>query len=172
MKPALSVRLLTAEASTQLAAERRGAAAFRVRRAPIILASACGRSPKPMAQLGGCGVHTVRNVMTAVHAHGLAGLTKPSTRPKSVEPPLDASTGDRLQPLLHQSPRTYGTPTGGWPRALAAEVGSEQGVTKRLRSDETIRRALKQLQTHWKRAKHGRTRPAPHSARKTSGASA
>src|SRR5919108_333331 len=86
MKPSLSVRPLTDEECTQLEAERRGADAFRVRRAQIILASACGRSPKPIAQLVGCCVQTVRNVIAAFHANGLECLTKHSTRPKSVEP--------------------------------------------------------------------------------------
>ena len=44
--------------------------------------------------------------------------------------------------ILHQSPRLYGKPTGVWTLALAAEVCYEQGVTERLMSDETIRRAL------------------------------
>jgi DNA-directed RNA polymerase specialized sigma24 family protein len=63
MKPPLDVRLLTDAERRQLEAERRGANAFRVRRAQIILASAQGLSPKPIAQLVGCAVQTVRNVI-------------------------------------------------------------------------------------------------------------
>jgi transposase len=170
MKPSLSVRPLTDEEHLQLEAERRVADAFRVRRAQIILASARGCSPKPIAQLVGCCVQTVRNGMTAFQTNGLGCLTKQSTRPKSVAPTLDPSTCDRLQHILHQSPRTYGKPTGVWTLALAAKVCYEQGVTERLMSDETIRRALQRLQTNWKRAKHGSTRPDPHYARKKSGA--
>ena len=57
----------------------------------------------------------------------------------------------------------------GWTLALAAEVGSAQGVTERLMSDETIRRALQRLQTNGKRAQHWLTRPEPQDARKKSG---
>jgi transposase len=169
MKPPLYVRPLTDDERTQLEAERRTANAFRVRRAQIILASARGLAPKPLAQLVGCAVQTVRNVLHAFNARGLACVPKQSTRPKSVRPTLEATHCERLQPLLHQSPRTYGTPTGVWTLALAAEVCYEQGVTERLLSDETIRRALQRLQTNWKRAKHWITSPDPHYARKKSG---
>ena len=89
MKPSLAVRPLTAEECTQLEAERRASDAFRVRRAQILLASAGGRSPKPIAQLVGCCVQTVRNVIAAFHRTGLGCLTKQSTRPKRVVPTLD-----------------------------------------------------------------------------------
>ena len=106
MKPSRSVRPLTDEEHLPLEAERRVADAFRVRRAQIILASARGCSPKPIAQLVGCCVQTVRNVITAFQTNGLGCLTKQSTRPKRVAPTLDPSTCDRLQHILPQSPRT------------------------------------------------------------------
>jgi hypothetical protein len=97
-------------------------------------------------------------------------VRKQSTRPKSVTPILGAANCERLQHILPQSPRTYDKPTGVWTRALAAQVCYEQGVTERCLSDETIRQALKRLRTNWKRAKHWITSPAPHYARKKSGA--
>jgi transposase len=169
MKRPIYVRTLTEEEHTQLEAERRGSQAFRVRRAQIVLASARGLSPKPMAQMVGCAVQTVRKVIHAFHAQGLACVPKQSTRPKSVTPPLDATNCERLQHILHQSPRTYGKPTGVWTLALAAQVCHEQGVTERCMSDETIRRALQRLRTNWKRAKHWITSPDPQYARKKSG---
>ena len=134
---------LTDEERTQLEAERRGSHAFRVRRAQIVLASARGLSSMPIAQVVGCAVQTVRNVIHAFHAHGLACVPQQSTRPKRVTPTLDATNCERLQHILHQSPRTYGQPTGVWTLALAAEVCYAQGVTERLLRDATIRRALK-----------------------------
>jgi transposase len=153
----------------QLEADRRTTDAFRVRRAQIVLASAQRLSPQPIAQLVGCSVQTVRNVIRAFNTKGLESLERQSNRPKTVEPVLDAAKCDRLQHLLHQSPRLYGKPTGVWTLALAAAVCYEQGVTERLLSDETIRRALKRLETNWKRAKHWITSPDPHYARKKSG---
>ena len=170
MKPPLFIRPLTDDERRQLEADRRATAACRVRRAQIVLASAQGLSPKPIAQLVGCSVQTVRNVLHAFHTRGLASLEKQSTRPKTVAPVLEAPHCERLQHMLHQSPRLYGKPTGVWTLALAAEVCYEQGVTERLMSDETIRRALTRLQTNWKRAKHWITSPDPHYARKKSGA--
>ena|SRR5215470_1009787 len=169
MKPPLFIRPLTDDERRQLEVDRRTADAFRVRRAQIVLASARRLSPKPIAQMLGCTVQTVRNVIHAFNTRGVEGLEKQSTRPKTVEPVLDAAKCERLQHLLHQSPRLYGKPTGVWTLALAAEVCSEQGVTERLMSDETIRRALQRLKTNWKRAKHWITSPDPHYARKKSG---
>ena len=170
MKPPLFIRPLTDEERTQLEADRRTADVFRVRRAQIVLASARRLSPKPIAQLVGCSVQTVRNVIHAFNTKRVEGLAKQSNRPKSVTPMLDAATCERLQHSLHQSPRTYGKPTGVWTLELAAEVCYAQGVTERLLSDETIRRALQRLETNWKRAKHWITSPDPHYARKKSGA--
>jgi transposase len=170
MKPTLYVRTLTDDERKQLEADRRTAEAFRMRRAQIVLASARGLSPQPIAQLVGCCVQTVRNVIHAFNTTGLACMSKPSTRPKSVESTLNATNSARLQHILHQSPRTYGKPTGVWTLALAAQVCHEQGVTARCMSDETIRRALQRLQTNWKRAKHWITSPDPYYARKKSGA--
>ena len=154
---------------TQLEAERRASNAFRVRRAQMILGSARGLSPKPIAQLVGCAVQTVRNAIHAFNANGLACVPKQSTRPRSVGPTLDTANCERLQHILHQSPRTYGKSTGVWTLALAAQVCHEQGVTDRCLSDETMRRALQRLRPNWQRAKHWITSPDPHYARKKSG---
>ena len=169
MKPPLYVRTITDEERRQLEAERRVSDAFRVRRAQIILASARGLSPKPLAQLVGCAVQTARNVIHTFNAHGLACVPKQSTRPKSATPILDAANCERLQHMLHQSPRTYNKPTGVWTLALAAQVCHEQGMTERRLSEESIRRALQSLRTNWKRAKHWITSPDPQYARKKSG---
>jgi transposase len=170
MKPPLFIRPLTDEERVQLEADRRTADAFRVRRAQIILASARRLSPQPIAQLVGCSVQTVRNVIRAFHRQGVEGLVRHSNRPKSVEPILNAVNCERLQHILHQSPRTYGQATGVWTLALAAQVCHEQGVTERCLSEESIRRALQRLRTNWKRAKHWITSPDPQYARKKSGA--
>jgi hypothetical protein len=62
---------------------------------------------------------------------------------------------------LHQSPRTFGTPTSRWTLALAAEVSCAEGLTPRLVSDETMRIALRRLGGAWKRATHWITSPDP-----------
>ena len=169
MKTPLYVRPLTSIESRQLAAVRRSSNAFRLRRAQIVLASARGHSAKPIAQLVGCSVQTVRNVIRTFNAGGLTCLAKQSNRPKSARPTLDAARCEQLRHLLHQSPRTFGKPTGLWTLALAAAVCHEQGLTGRSLSDETIRRAIKRLGANWKRAKHWITSPDPQYARKKSG---
>src|SRR5919197_2732710 len=102
MKLPLFIRPLTDNERMQLEVDRRTADAFRVRRAQIVLASARQLSPKPIAQLVGCSVQTVRNVIHAFNTRGIEGLEKQSTRPKTVAPVLDAAPCARLQHLLHQ----------------------------------------------------------------------
>jgi len=161
---------LTDEERMPLEADRRTTDAFRLRRAQMVLASARGLSPQPMAQLVGCCVQTVRHVIHAFNTTGLACVSKPSPRPKRVVPTLTAPKCAQLQHLLPQSPRTYGQPTGLWTLALAAQVCHEQGITARCLSAETIRWAWHRLRTKWQRATHGMTRPNPHDARKNRGA--
>jgi len=93
-------------------------------------------------------VQSVRNVIRAFNRHGVAGLVRHSNRPESVEPILNAVNCERLQHILHQSPRTYGQAPGVWTLALAAQVCHEHGVTERCLSEESIRRALQRLQTN------------------------
>jgi hypothetical protein len=137
----------------------------------MVLASARGLSPPPMAPLVGCCVQSVRHVSHAFHTTGLACLATHSTRPKSVVPTCTAPQCEPLQPILQQSPRTSGTPTGLWRLALAAHVGHEPGVTAGCLREETIRRALPRLRTHGTRAKHWITSPDPPYARTKRGVS-
>src|SRR5215510_8952475 len=97
MKPPLYVRTLTEDERRQLEAERRTADAFRIRRVQIVLASARGLSPQPIAQLVGCCVQTVRNVIHAFNTTGLACVSRQSTRPKRVVPILTAPKCEQLQ---------------------------------------------------------------------------
>jgi transposase len=160
---------VTEEERRQFEAARRTTNACRIRRAPMVLARTRGLSPPPIAQVVGCGVQTVRHVLHAFPTTGLAGLAPHSTRPKSAVPTFTAPTCAQRQPILPQSPRTEGKPTGLGTLALAAQVGHAQGVTARCLRDASLRRALHRLRTNWKRAKHGITSPAPSSARKKRG---
>jgi transposase len=157
---------LTHTAHRALVVERRGAYAFRVRRAQMLLASARGQSARPMAQPVGCSVQTVRNVIRACNTGGLACLSHPSNRPKSAQPMLDEAKREQWRHLLPQSPRTVGQPTGRWTLALAAHVCHAPGLPGRLMRDDTMRRAIKRLGAHWKRAKQWSTSPEPPYARK------
>jgi transposase len=166
MKAPLFVRALTDAERQQLEAQLRSSDAFSVRRAQILLQSARGQTAKPIAENLGCSTQTVRNVLRAFHTEGLNCLNKQSNRPKSTKPTLDEDKGEQLQHLLHQSPRIFDKPTSVWTLALAAQVCCEQGLTSQVLSDETLRRALKRLNTNWKRAKHWISSPDPQYARK------
>src|SRR5260370_36874643 len=67
-----------------------------------------------------------------------------------------------MKGLPPRSPRDFGKPTSLWTLLLAAQVSFEQGLTPRLVSDESVRRALGRLGTNWKRAKHWITSTDPH----------
>jgi transposase len=108
----------------------------------------------------------VRNVIHDFNARGVQSLVRESTRPKTSQPVLDEVRRERLQHLMHQSPRAFGKPKSLWTLDLAAEVCFEQGITPERMSDETIRRALKRLGTSWKRAKRWITSPDPQYLRK------
>lgn len=172
MQPPLFVRPLTAEECSTLEAGLRSSNAFTLRRSQILLASARQQGVREIAQMLGCCRQTVRNTIRAFNQSGSVCLKKQSCAPKSVQPILDESKCERLKDLLHQSPRTFGKPTSVWTLGLAAEVSYEQGLTQQQVSDETIRRALKRLGTHWKRAKHWISSPDPAYTRKKSGESA
>lgn len=169
MKPPLSVRPLTESEQQALEAQLRSTDAFRLRRAQYLLASARQQTPRQIAAAyGGC-VQSVRNVINTFNAVGLNCLTRKSNRPQSAKPGLGEADLARLQHLLHQSPRVFGKPQSIWTQNLLAEVACEEGLTKEQVSHETIRRALKRLGTHWKRAKHWISSPDPQYALKKSG---
>ena len=170
MSISLFVRPLTDEERAKLEAGLRSPDAFALRRAQTLLASARAEPPQAIAAALGCSVQTVRNTIRAFHDEGAGCLTRKSNRPKSAAPAFDGDAGERLRGLLHQSPRAFGQPVSLWTLALAAQVCHEQGLTERLVSDETVRRALGRLGVGWKRAKRWISSPDPAYARKKTGA--
>jgi Winged helix-turn helix len=164
------VRPLTADERATLEAGLRSTSAFTVRRCQILLASAAGQSPPTIARHLHCTDPTVRHAIPPFQQRGLAALQPPSSRPHRLSIIFEAGACESLRALLHQSPRTFGTPTSRWTLALAAEVSCAQGLTPRLVSDETIRLALRRLGVAWKRAKHWLTSPDPAYRRKKTGA--
>jgi transposase len=171
MKPPLFIRPLEDGEPQQLEDALHTTEAFRLRRAQYLLASHRGLIPRQIAKTYGGSEQTVRNVIHAFNALGLPCLTQQSHRPKTTAPQLEGPKLERLQHILHQSPRTFGKTNSVWTQNLLAEVACEEGVTQTQVCDETIRRALKRLKTNWKRAKHWITSPDPQYTLKKSGAS-
>lgn len=171
MKPPLFVRELSANERKALQAGLRSPSAFTLRRCQILLLSAKREPPSQIARTLGCVTQTVRNVINAFNAKGLACLQAESRRPKTVRPIFDSHKCEHLRALLHQSPRTYGKPTSLWTLELAAEVCCAQGLSQHQLSIETIRQALQRLGVSWQRAKNWISSPDPQYALKKSGAS-
>ena len=166
MKPPLFVRPLSPEEHQTLRDGLRSPSAFTLRRCQILLASAEGLKPSAIRARIGCATQTVRDAIRAFAAGGAACLREKSHRPKSARPYLDAAAAERLRALLHRSPRDFGRPTSLWTLDLAAEVACAEGITPRVMSGETVRRALKRLGVGWKRAKRWITSPDPAYLRK------
>ena len=169
MQTPLFIRPLTADEQAALTAGLRSCRGFTVRRCSMLLASAAGQPTTAIARTLRCNDQTVRNALHAFHARGLAALQPTSSRPHRTRVTFDAHGRERLQALVHQSPRTFGKPTSLWTLALVAEVSYAQGLTRHQVSGETIRATLTQMRVHWKRAKHWITSPDPAYVRKKNG---
>src|SRR5207302_2502270 len=92
---------------------------------------------------------------------GLAVLQEESSRPHRLRTTFPDAALEALQDLLHRSPRDFGLQTSVWTLSLAAQISFQQGLTPRLVSGESVRRALKRLGKSWKRAKHWITSHEP-----------
>ncbi len=170
MKPALFIRPLSEGERHQLEGALRSTDAFRLRRAQYLLASARGHIPRQIAATyGGCE-QNVRNVIRAFNAQALECLTPKSRRPKNACPQLAGANLERLEHILHQSPRTFGKNKSTWTQQMLAVVAWEEGLTQQPVSHETIRQALQRLKANWKRAKHWISSPDPQYTLKKSGA--
>ena len=172
MRPPIFVRPLSANEHAVLVAALRAADAFVLRRAQIILASARGeRAPRIAASLG-CTDQTVREVIRAFTATGLAALERRPSRPQTVHAAFSPAAAMRLQELLHRSPREFGYATSLWTLATVAEVSVAEGLTPTGVSAETVRVTLERLGVRWRRAKQWITSPDPAYARKKGSATA
>jgi transposase len=166
MKPPLFVGPLADQDKQQLEAGLRSPDAFTLRRSQILLASARGYRPSQIAPVLGCSVQGIRDAIRAFRAEGLGCLRAKPKAPKIVHAAWPKERDDDLRALLHQSPRTFGKPTSLWTLPLAAQVCYERGWTPRVLSSESIRRVLKRLGVHWKRAKFWMTSPDPRYSEK------
>jgi transposase len=167
MRPPVIVREVTEEERERLAAGLGSKDLYEVRRCQILLASDRGEWAPHIAEMLGCTDQTVRNVVREFEQAGLeACLTRGSSRPHTLHRKVDEVADEQVRARLHQSPRTFGQPTGVWTLELAAEVSFAEGITAERVSGETIRQAMVRLGVRWKRAKQWITSPDPEYARK------
>ena len=152
MKAPLFVRAWTKSEHTGLRTGLRSARAFTLRRSPLLLLSAEGKTPRQIARHLGCTDQTVRNVIRAFATEGLGCLKQKSSRPKRAKPELDEAKCEQVRALLDHSPRQVSKARSTGTLSLVAEVCQERGLTKALVSDETIRNAIRRLGIRWKRA--------------------
>jgi transposase len=129
MKPPLYSRHVTDEERTALEAGLRSSDAFTVRRGQILLASAERQTPSSIAKTLRCASQTVRHVLHAFDARGLACAQRGSNVPITVKPVLHAEKREQVRAILHQSPRTFGQPASVWTLKRLAAVCHEQGLS-------------------------------------------
>jgi transposase len=166
MRTPIFIRPLSEDEQRQIQAGLRWSDAFVLRRGQMLLAWARGERVPQIAQQVGCDDQVVRNVIHGFNASGLAVLRRGSSRPHRLRTSFTQEGLERLQDLLHRSPREFGQERGTWTLELVAQVCLEQGIVAVPISDESVRRALKQLKTNWKRAKDWMSSPDPLSLRK------
>ena len=173
MKPPLYIRPVTDAERAALEAGLRSHDAFTVRRCQILLASAERQRPSAIAKSLHCAPQTVRNVLHAFEARGLACVQRGSTVPVTVEPVLNAAKREPFRAILHQSPRTFGQPASVWTLRRLAAVCHEQGLSETTLSGPTMLDAIVRRGVSWQRAKHWIVSPDPAYERtKTSGSTA
>lgn len=168
MQPPLFVRPPTEVEQQALTAGLRSADAFTLRRCQIVLASARGTRVSAIAGAVGCSEQTVRNAIHAFTEHGSAALIAGSARPHTIHPAFDPAAAQRLQALLHRSPREFGHPTSLWTLDLAAETAFDEGITPTRVTGETVRATVARLGIRWQRAKTWITSPDPAYTQKNS----
>lgn len=161
MKASLYVRELTDNERSALAQGLRSDDGFCVRRCQILLASGGQEKPKQIATRIGCTAQSVRNVIHDFEVRGLACLQAGSNQPHSSEPVLTASKRERLQEIIHQSPRVYGKAQSTWTLKLLAEVCKAEGLSETELSAPTLLDAVVRLGSRWKRAKQWIVSPDP-----------
>lgn len=161
MKASLYVRELTDNERSALEQGLRSDDGFCVRRCQILLASMRQEKPKQIATMVGCTAQSVRNVIHDFAARGLACLQAGSNQPRSIEPVLTASKRERLQEIIHQSPRVYGKAQSTWTLKLLAEVCKAEGLSETELSAPTLLDAVVRLGSSWKRAKQWIVSPDP-----------
>jgi transposase len=173
MKPPLSIHPVTDEERAALEAGLRSHDAFTVHRCHILLARAERQRPSAIAKTLRCAPQTVRNVLHAFEARGLACVPRGSNAPITVEPVLNAPKREQLRAILHQSPRTFGQPASVWTLRRLAEVCHEQGLSETTLSCPTMLDAIVRMGVSWQRAKHWIVSPDPaYERKKTSGSTA
>ncbi len=153
MEATLFVRALSFEEEYRLKRFVSGKDAFSMRRAQMILGSARGLSVQAISEQVGQSPPTVRAVIHLFNTQGERCVRRGSHRPKSAAPLLDQGACEALRELAHRSPREFGQACSVWSLVALAQVAWEQGLTPRLVSDETVRRALGRVGVSWKRAK-------------------
>lgn len=166
MKPPLYIRHVTDEERAALTAGLRRHEAFTVRRCQMLLASTERQKPSGIAKALRCAPQTVRNVLHAFNAHGLACVQRGANVPLRVEPVLNADKREQLRVILHQSPRTFGQPARMWTLKRLAAVCHEQGLSDTTLSCPTMLDAIVRLGVSWQRAKHWIVSPDPAYERK------
>jgi transposase len=161
MRKPIFIRPLTEDEQQQIRKGLHSSNAFVLRRCQIVLASARGERAPAIAHQLGCDDQTVRNAIKGFNATGLSVLHEGSSRPHHLRTTFTEEGCQRLQDLLHRSPRDFDKEYSMWTLKLAAQVSFEQGIIATKVSTESVRRALKRLKTNWKRAKHWITSPDP-----------
>lgn len=162
MKPPIYTRELTVEEKRALQKGLQASSAFTMRRCQILLSSDEGKTPRQIADQLHCSDQAVRNAIHAFEKEGLSCIQAKSHARHDQSAEIDEAGLERLQELVHLSPRAIGYETTIWTRPLLAETLWQEGFTKAPMSPTTISRALRRAGIEWQRVKHRLRSPDEH----------
>ena len=114
MRTPIFIRPVTEDEQHQIQAGLRSRDAFVLRRCQMV--SACARLERvpQIARQVGCDDQVVRNVIHGFNTAGLDVLRQGSSRPHRLRTSFTEEGLERLQDLLHRSPREFGKERGTW----------------------------------------------------------
>lgn len=169
-KEPIFIRKITEQEKQIMEKALRSSDACQMKRGQILLASSQGLTTTDIKKQLGYSAEYARQMIHRFNEQGVECLKRKSSARLDQKPMIDAKCCEQIKKMMHNSPRQYGKQTSIWTLSLMGEVLYEQGGTPRPMADETIRVAMKNNGTSWKRAKHWIRSPDPqYRLKKTNG---
>ncbi len=166
---AIYARTTTKEERKQLQQGLRSANGMVVRRSQVILMSAAEKLKiSVIAQRVGYSDESVRQVIQGFNKKGLSAIYPKAMGRHDDQRAFKDSARERLQAIVHQSPRDFDVESSVWTLSLLAQVSYQQGLTDRLVHPDTVGETLRQLGVKWKKAKRHIQSPDEQYTRKKS----
>src|SRR5438105_2404080 len=119
----------------------------------MVWASAVGERAPAIARRVARTAREAHASLDAFEAREAAAcLRRRTSRPRTIQSAFPAAPPEALRALLHQSHRTFGTPTRLWTLDRTADVSFGRGLTATRVTGETMRAMLGRSGGKWQQA--------------------